>query len=132
MSLLTSINTWSRRRWSDTAAPEADIDDERQTIVHVTLDAGHAALLRQALSRDCTGDEWTMRIASMRDSDRVRLSLYVPKQKVHQAVSHIERHVPSAKVDQIVEIPEALTDAWRDLAHLEADKTKARWRSVQR
>ncbi len=56
-------------------------------MLHVTLDAQHTTPFRAALIRDCGDQQWTLRVAPLRDTGRVRLSLYLPKAEVGQAFS---------------------------------------------
>ncbi|MGF6267055.1 PTS system nitrogen regulatory IIA component [Paraburkholderia youngii] len=116
-----------------TEAGEADRtapgDATHGVMMHVTLEAGHAAPLRQALSCDCGGDGWTMRIAPVAGTERVRLSLYLPKPHVERAMSRIGEHAPSAVFDRIVHMPFAPSDAWRDLARVRAGEQIAANRS---
>jgi PTS system nitrogen regulatory IIA component len=116
MTILTSLATWAVRR---RATPRND-GSARGVVMHVTLDACHAASLRHALSCDCAGDGWTMRIAPLPESARVRLSLYLPKTQVDTAISRIESQTPDANIHQVIELPYAPTDAWRDLARVRA------------
>jgi nitrogen PTS system EIIA component len=47
--------------------------------VRMTLDIAHAMPLRQALTRDCEDLTWTMRMTSIRGTNRVRFVLYLYK-----------------------------------------------------
>src|SRR5579864_4855717 len=58
------------------------LESGRNVMMLVTLDAQHATLLRQALIRDCRGQPWTIRLAPLHGTGRVRLSLYLPKAAV--------------------------------------------------
>jgi nitrogen PTS system EIIA component len=89
----------------------------RNVMMHVTLDAQHATPLRQALIRDCAGQPWTMRLAPLYGTGRVRLSLYLPKDAVSGAIQRVAHLAPTAELGQLFEIPDAPTDAWRDLMH---------------
>ncbi|WP_345817224.1 PTS sugar transporter subunit IIA (plasmid) [Paraburkholderia sp. PREW-6R] len=80
-----------------------------------------------------------MRVAPVPGTERVRLSLYLPKPHVERAMSRIGEHVPSAVFDRIVHMPFAPSDAWRDLARVRAgeqiaarrfDAQKATLRSI--
>ena len=124
MTILTSLSTWAHRR----RAVARDAAPERGVVMHVTLEARYAASLRHALSCDCAHDAWTMRIAPLPGTQQVRLSLYLPKQQVDTAMSRIEACAPSADVQQIVELPYAPTDAWRDLAKVRASELSLRER----
>jgi PTS system nitrogen regulatory IIA component len=90
----------------------------RDVVMHVTLDAQHATPLRQALIRDCGDQPWTIRLAVLPDTGRVRLSLYLPKAAVNQAMQHVARLAPASEGGRLLfEIPPAPTGAWRDLMH---------------
>src|SRR5258708_8471911 len=89
----------------------------RNVMMHVTLDAQHATPLRQALIRDCAGQPWTIRLVPLYGTGRVRLSLYLPKEAVSGAIQRVAHLAPTAELGQLFEIPEAPTDAWRDLMH---------------
>jgi PTS system nitrogen regulatory IIA component len=86
-------------------------------MMRITLDAQHATPLRQALIRDCAGQPWTIRIAPLHGTGRVRLSLYLPRHAVNGAIQHVVDLAPSAEVGQLFEIPDAPTDAWQELMH---------------
>jgi PTS system nitrogen regulatory IIA component len=92
----------------------------RYVMMHVTLDAQHATPLRQALIRDCGDQPWTIRLAPLRGTGRVRLSLYLPKAAVSGAIRRVAHLVPAADVGRLLEIPDAPSDAWRDLMHAES------------
>jgi PTS system nitrogen regulatory IIA component len=49
----------------------------------------------------------------------VRLSLYVPKAEVNHAIQRVALLVPAAQMGRVLEIPDAPTDAWRDVMHAE-------------
>jgi PTS system nitrogen regulatory IIA component len=89
-------------------------------MMRVTLDAQHATPLRQALTRDCGDQQWTIRVAPLHGTGRVRLSLYLPKDAVNGAIQRLAHLKPAAEVGQLLEIPDAPTDAWRDLMHGES------------
>lgn len=89
----------------------------RNVMMRVTLDAQHATPLRQALIRDCGDQSWTIRVAPLHGTGRVRLSLYLPKDAVNGAIQRVAHLAPAADVGQLLEIPDAPTDAWRDLMH---------------
>ncbi|MDN7181323.1 PTS sugar transporter subunit IIA [Caballeronia sp. SEWSISQ10-4 2] len=84
-------------------------------MMHVTLDAQHATPLRQALIRDCTGQTWTIRLAPLPGTDRMRLSLYLPRDAVSGAIQRVVHLAPTAELGQLFEVPDTPTDAWRDL-----------------
>jgi PTS system nitrogen regulatory IIA component len=86
-------------------------------MMHVTLDAQHATPLRQALTRDCAGQPWTIRLVPLHATGRVRLSLYLPKEAVSGAIQRVAHLAPTAELGQLFEVPDAPTDAWRDLMH---------------
>ncbi|WP_236002508.1 PTS sugar transporter subunit IIA [Paraburkholderia elongata] len=73
--------------------------------------------MRQALIRDCGDQQWTIRVAPLHGTGRVRLSLYLPKDAVNGAIQRLAHLAPAAEVGQLLEIPDAPTDAWRDLMH---------------
>lgn len=89
----------------------------RNVMMRVTLDAQHATPLRQALTRDCSGQPWTIRVTPLHGTGRVRLSLYLPKDAVNGAIERVASLAPTAELGQVFEVPEAPTDAWRDLMH---------------
>jgi PTS system nitrogen regulatory IIA component len=91
----------------------------RNVIMHVTLDEQHATPLRQALIRDCGDQPWTIRIAPLPGTGRVRLSLYLPKAALNGALQRVAHLAPAAEVGQLFEVPEAPTDVWRGLMHAE-------------
>ena len=107
-------------------------DTAHGVMMHVTLEASHAAPLRQALSQDCGGDGWTIRIAPVPGTGCVKLSLYLPKPQVERAMLRIGEHAPSAVFDQIVHMPIAPSDAWRDLARVRATEQIVANRSSNR
>lgn len=92
----------------------------RNVMMRVTLDAQHATPLRQALIRDCADQQWTIRVAPLHGTGRVRLSLYLPKAAVSGAIQRVAHLAPTAEVGQLFEVPDAPTDAWRDLMHPES------------
>jgi PTS system nitrogen regulatory IIA component len=128
MSLLTATANSRRTGKRGTGRMSASVA-AHSVMMHVTLEASHAAPLRQALARDCGGDGWTMRIAPVAGTERVRLSLYLPQPHVERAMSRIGKHVPSAVFDRIVHMPFAPSDAWRDLARVRAGEQIAANRS---
>jgi PTS system nitrogen regulatory IIA component len=89
----------------------------RNVMMHITLDAQHATPLRQALTRDCAGQPWTIRLVPLHGTGRVRLSLYLPKDAVSGAIQRVAHLAPTAELGQLFEVPDAPTDAWRDLMH---------------
>lgn len=88
---------------------------ERSVMMRVTLDAQHVTPLRRALTRDCAGQPWTIRIATLPHTARVQLSLYLPKEAVNGAIAQVTRIAPAAQFGHLFEIPETPTDGWRDL-----------------
>ncbi|HEY4353492.1 MAG TPA: PTS sugar transporter subunit IIA [Paraburkholderia sp.] len=92
----------------------------RNVMLHVTVDAQHTTPFREALIRDCGNQQWTLRVAPLRDSGRVRLSLYLPKAEVGHAIQRLSQLTPGAEVGQMVEIPDTPSDAWRSLIHANA------------
>jgi len=96
-------------------------------MMHVTLDAQHATPLRQALIRDCAGQPWTIRVAALPGTERVRLSLYLPRDAVSGAIQRVAHVAPTAELGQLFEVPETPTDAWQDLMNpalaMRADST---------
>jgi nitrogen PTS system EIIA component len=92
----------------------------RNVMLHVTVDAQHTTPFREALIRDCGNQQWTLRVAPLRDSGRVRLSLYLPKADVGHAIQRLSQLTPDAEVGQVVEIPDTPSDAWRSLIHANA------------
>jgi nitrogen PTS system EIIA component len=99
------------------AHPRAEAS--RNVIMRVTLDAEHATPVRQALIRDCAGQPWTIRVAPLSGTRRVRLSLYLPRAAVSGVMRRVVNLAPSAELGQTLEVPDAPTDAWRDLLHPE-------------
>jgi PTS system nitrogen regulatory IIA component len=93
------------------------LESGRNVMMHVTLDAQHATPLRQALIRDCRGQPWTIRLAPLHGTGRMRLSLYLPKAAVSGAMQRVAQLAPTAEVGRLLEVPDAPTDAWRDLIH---------------
>lgn len=87
----------------------------RSVMMRVTLDAQHVTPLRRALTRDCAGQPWTIRIATLPHTERVQLSLYLPKDAVHGAIQQVTRIAPAAQFGHLFEIPDTPTDGWRDL-----------------
>ncbi|WP_459714021.1 PTS sugar transporter subunit IIA [Paraburkholderia sp. 2C] len=92
----------------------------RNVMLHVTVDAQHTTPFREALIRDCGNQQWTLRVAPLRDSGRVRLSLYLPKADVGHAIQRLSQLTPDAEVGQVVEIPDTPSEAWRSLIHANA------------
>lgn len=89
----------------------------RNVMMRVTLDAQHATPLRRALIRDCADQPWTIRVTPLHGTQRVRLSLYLPGNAVSGAIQRVAHLAPTAEWGHLVEIPDAPTDAWRDLTH---------------
>jgi nitrogen PTS system EIIA component len=87
----------------------------RSVMMRVTLDAQHVTPLRRALTRDCAGQPWTIRIATLPHTGRVQLSLYLPKDAVNDAIRQVTRIAPAAQFGHLFEIPDTPTDGWRDL-----------------
>lgn len=87
----------------------------RNVMMRITLDAQHATPLRQALIRDCGDQQWTIRVTPLHGTGRVRLSLYLPRDAVKGAIQRLAHLAPAAEMGQLLEIPAAPTDAWRDL-----------------
>jgi nitrogen PTS system EIIA component len=106
-ALFTSAKPPAHRR----ALPETG----RNVMMHVTLDAQHATPLRQALIRDCAGQPWTIRLVPLYGTDRVRLSLYLPREAVSGAIQRVAHLAPTAEFGQLFEIPHTPTEAWRSL-----------------
>jgi PTS system nitrogen regulatory IIA component len=92
----------------------------RNVMMHVTLDAQHATPLRQALIRDCGDQPWTIRVAPLPGTGRVRLSLYMPKTAVNGAIQRVAHIAPTAELGQLFEVPDAPTNVWRGLMHAES------------
>ncbi|EEA03347.1 putative PTS IIA-like nitrogen-regulatory protein PtsN [Burkholderia sp. H160] len=85
--------------------------------MRITLDAQHATPLRRALIRDCAGQPWTIRMTPLHGTDRVRLVLYLPRTALTRALHSVTHLAPKAEIAQLLEVPEAPTDAWRKLMH---------------
>lgn len=102
------------------ARPRPHATAGRNVMMHVTLDAQHATPLRQALIRDCGDQPWTIRVAPLAGTGRVRLSLYMPKTAVNGAIQRVAHIAPTAELGQLFEVPDAPTDVWRGLMHAES------------
>jgi nitrogen PTS system EIIA component len=89
----------------------------RNVMMHVTLDAQHATPLRQALTRDCGDQPWTIRVAPLPGTGRVKLSLYLPRTAVDGAIRRVAHLAPTAELGQLFEVPDTPTDSWRGLMH---------------
>ncbi|HVE10136.1 MAG TPA: PTS sugar transporter subunit IIA [Paraburkholderia sp.] len=105
--------------------PERRVDTRsvgRNVMLHVTVDAQYTTPFREALIRDCGNQQWTLRVAPLRDSGRMRLSLYLPKADVGHAIQRLSLLTPDAdaEVGQVMEMPDAPTDAWRKLMQSDA------------
>ncbi|WP_133665180.1 PTS sugar transporter subunit IIA [Paraburkholderia sp. BL10I2N1] len=94
------------------------LESGRNVMMHITLDAQHATPLRQALIRDCGDQPWTIRLAPLHGTGRVRLSLHLPKAAVRGAMQRVAQLAPTAEVGRLLEVPYEPTDAWRDLIHV--------------
>lgn len=94
---------------------ETKHEGRRHVMVHVTIDSQHATPLRKSLVRDCAGEPWTMRMTPLRDSDRVRLTLILPKTAVDSTLQRLTHSLPSAQVSGWLDVPETPSRAWRDL-----------------
>ena len=99
--------------------PRSHAPAGRNVMMHVTLDAQHATPLRQALTRDCGDQPWTIRVAPLPGTGRVRLSLYLPKTAVDGAIQRVAVLAPTAELGQLFEVPDTVTDSWRGLMHAE-------------
>ena len=95
-------------------------DPDRDVMMHVTLDAQHVTPLREALIRDCGDQQWTIRVAPLGGTDRVRLSLYLPKGEVSHAIHRVTLLSPTAEVGRMLEIPDAPSHAWHNLMRSES------------
>ncbi|MDQ7978924.1 PTS sugar transporter subunit IIA [Paraburkholderia sp. SARCC-3016] len=89
-------------------------------MLHVTVDAQHTTPFREALIRDCGNQQWTLRVAPLRDSDRVRLSLYLPKEVGGQAVLGRQNILPTPWLTERHGYDPTSSDAWRSLIHASA------------
>lgn len=89
-------------------------------MMHVTLDTQHATPVRQALIRDCGDQSWTIRLAPLPGTNRMRLSLYLPKAAVRRAIQEVSRVAPACEVVRLMEVPTSPTDAWKDLMQAES------------
>ena len=94
--------------------------EARHVMVHVTIDAQHATPLRRALVRDCAGEPWTIRVMPLHDTDRVRLTLILPKSAVKGAIRRLTDLAPSAEISSLLEVPDSPSDAWRDMMNRDA------------
>jgi len=92
----------------------------RNVMMHVTLDAQHATPLRQALTRDCGDQPWTIRVAPLPGTGRVKLSLYLPRAAVDGAIRRVAHLAPTAELGQLFEVPDTPTDSWRGLMRADA------------
>lgn len=113
-SLLALANVPPRRPRIDAGGTEPR-PGGRHVNMHINLDEQHATPLRQALIRDCGGQSWTIRLTRQPGSDRVRLSLHLPKTSVARTIKNVARLVPGAEVGQLVEIPNEPSSAWQAL-----------------
>lgn len=118
---MTSMRTFLGTRKAP-LQPEARPTASRNVIIHVTLDEQHATPLRQALIRDCADQPWTIRIAPLPGTGRVRLSLYLPKTAVSGALQRVAHLAPAAELGQLLEVPDTPTTVWRGLMHAEAPR----------
>src|ERR1700742_3216190 len=84
-------------------------------MMHVTLDAQHTTPIRQALFRDCSGQPWTIRLAPLPGTDRMRVSPCLPRDAVSVAILQVVHLAPTAQLGQLFEVQNIPTDAWRDL-----------------
>lgn len=84
-------------------------------MMHVTLDAQHTTPIRQALFRDCSGQPWTIRLAPLPGTDRMRLSPCLPRDAVSGAILQVVHLAPTAQPGKLFEVQNISTDAWRDL-----------------
>jgi PTS system nitrogen regulatory IIA component len=89
----------------------------RDVVMRITLDAQHAMPLRQALTRDCAGQSWTIRVTPLHGTDRVRLILYLPRSALKAAMQRVTHLAPTAEIAQLVEVPDAPADGWSKLMH---------------
>jgi nitrogen PTS system EIIA component len=120
---LAGLRAWLKRgRRERRADPDRHHEPGRNVMLHVTVDAQHTTPFREALIRDCGDQQWTLRVAPLRDSGRVRLSLYLPKADVGHAMRRLSMLTPDAEVGQVMEVPDAPTDAWRSLMQADASK----------
>ncbi|CAN0621054.1 nitrogen PTS system EIIA component [Burkholderia multivorans] len=102
--------------------PASRPDAGLNVIMRITLDAQHALPLRQALIRDCADLSWTIRVTPLYATNRVRLVLYLPRSVLKQAMQRVTRLAPAAEISQLLEIPEAPSDAWSRLMHSETPR----------
>ncbi|WP_175772118.1 PTS sugar transporter subunit IIA [Paraburkholderia phenazinium] len=100
--------------------PRPQTGPGRNVMMHITLDAQHATPLRQALTRDCGDQPWTIRVAPLAGTGRVRLSLYLPRTAVDGAIQRVAHLAPTAELGQLFEVPDTPTDSWRGLMHADS------------
>jgi PTS system nitrogen regulatory IIA component len=89
----------------------------RNVMMHMTVDAQHATPVCQALIRDCAGQSWTIRVAPLHKTGRVRVSLSLPRDAVNGAIQHVVDVAPTAEFGQLLEVPDTPTHAWQSLMH---------------
>lgn len=89
--------------------------EARHVMLHVTIDAQHATPLRRALVRDCASEPWTIRVMPLHHTDRVRLTLILPKAAVDGAIRRLTDLAPTAEIGSLLEVPDSPSDAWRDV-----------------
>ncbi|CAB3751567.1 PTS sugar transporter subunit IIA [Paraburkholderia solisilvae] len=121
---LAGLQAWLKRGKSEARAQhraQSRHEPGRNVMLHVTVDAQHTTPFREALIRDCGNQQWTLRVAPLRDSARVQLSLYLPKADVGHAMQRLSQLTPDAEVGQVVEIPDTPSHAWRSLIHADAN-----------
>ncbi|MBV8634241.1 MAG: PTS sugar transporter subunit IIA [Burkholderiaceae bacterium] len=88
-------------------------------VFHVTLPATAVAPLRQTLVRACGNLPWTIRQTAIRGSDRIRLTLQLPKSTVHTTLQAIARLAPGADISGLLEMPDAPSSGWLELTQAE-------------
>jgi len=102
------------------AEPRPRSQRDRAVVFHVTLAATAIAPLRQTLVRACGNLPWTIRQTAIRGSDRIRLTLQLPKSTVHTALQAIARLAPSAEISGLLEMPDAPSSGWLELTQAES------------
>ncbi|MGO4305839.1 PTS sugar transporter subunit IIA [Cupriavidus sp. RAF12] len=113
---MTSLSPERRplREQADTLRPLPSV---RAVTMHIVVDVQHAVPLRQALTRDCSGQSWTISLSLLPGGSRMRLSLTLPRVVIPNALRRIRDVAPGAEFGHVVEIPESPSGAWMDLVH---------------
>lgn len=117
-SLMARLRSFFERRTAHDRSPPAQRRD-RAVVFHVTLDSSAVGPLRQTLIRACGNQPWTIRQTTLRGTDRIRLSLQLPKSTMHTALQAIARLAPGADISGLLEMPDAPSSGWLELTQAE-------------